>query len=129
MAKAKAKIRGGNLDELEAERNEAERKRVFFVEATFVVLFTAFSDLAEFFLPVLSWVITIPISGFIILWAFLRRLHGRFEIKWGLGKVIDYVTGGVFPIATPVILLLIWLNNRLSKKQIKQIDDIFHGHL
>jgi len=129
VAKIKLKIRGGNLDELEAERNEAEHKRVFFVEATFVVLFAAFSDLIETFVPILSWAITIPISIFIVLWAFLRRLHGRLEIKWGLGKVIDYATGGVFPIATPVILILIWLNNRLSKKQIKQIEDIIHGHL
>jgi len=129
VAKAKLKIRGGNLDELEAERNEAEHKRVMFVEAFFVVLFVALSDLAEFFLPVLSWTITIPVSGFIVLWAFLRRLHGRFEIKWALGKIGDYITSGIFPIGTLVVVVLIWLNNRLSKKQIEKIDNIFHGHL
>jgi len=129
VAKTKLKIRGGNLDELEAERNEAERKRVMFVEAFFIILFAAFSDLAEAFIPILSWVITIPISGFIILWAFLRRLHGRFEIKWALGKAADYLTSGVFPIGTIVVLTLIWLNNRFSKKTIKQIEDVLHGHL
>ncbi len=117
------------IADLNFKRNEHERKKVRIVEIIIVSIPVVLTDLVEFFLPGVGMLIGIPIQGFIILWAFLRRLHGRIEIKLIAGLVTDKVLGGVLPIMTIVLWVLIWLNNRFSKKQIKKITDILTGHI
>jgi len=49
---------------------------------------------------------------------------------YGLLKLLDVAfTLGLFPAGTIAMLIVIWLNNRLSKETIKQIGDIIYGHL
>jgi len=121
---ADAKIQVKDLADLEFQKNDAERKKILFVEAIFVMLFTIFSDLVEFFVPLFSWIITLPISIATMMWAYLRGLHGRFELKWAAGKIVDYMTSGIFPIATIVMLVLIPLNNHVSKDILKRIESV-----
>jgi len=145
VARANLKIRGLDLNQLLAELNEAEHKRVYFAEAFFVVLFAAFQDLLEIAIILLiTSVIGIILAIFfvflwalitfgLIMWLFIRRIHGRFTVRYGIYgilKLLDVtLTLGLFPAGTIAMLIVIWLNNRFSKKTIKQIEDIIHGHL
>lgn len=128
---AKAKIQAKDLADLKFQKNEAERKKVLFVEASFVVLFAVVADSIEALvvIPWLGGLITVPISIGILLWAWLRRLHGRFEVKIAVAQLMDFVFGAVFPIRTISLLIIIWLNNHVSKKNIERLDKVLHGRL
>jgi len=124
VAEIKLKIQGLDLNQLLAELNEAEHKRVYFAEAFLVVLFAAFQDLLEIAIILLvTSVIGIPLIVFLvfpwfligyglIMWLFIRRIHGRVWVRYGiygLLKLLDVAfTLGLFPAGTIAMLIVIW---------------------
>jgi len=128
VAKAKLKIRGGNLDELEAERNEAERQKILFVEASFVIFFSLAADIIELIPFYIGEVLAAPITFGIFIWAFLRRVRGRWKILTPL-KGLDLLLDGWLPLGTIASMLIIWLNNRYEGKIIDRITGILSGRL
>lgn len=126
---AKEEIQASNLEDLVFQLNEAEHKTILIVEATYLVLLALLADVIEFFLPAIGPFITVPtIYVIIFLWSFFRRIHGRFIIRQIIGKVIDALLLGVWPIGTIAMLITVWLNNRAEKKTIKEILDILERY-
>jgi len=132
------KVRGGeNIEELEFKHDEARRAKIGGVEAYFLIVFSVIADILDIIAFVLALTVvgaliavilkffSLMISGLIVMWSFLRGLHGRFVIKAViiliLGFILDELSMGLLPIKTISLVIVIWLNNHFTKKQLKEI--------
>lgn len=132
------KVKGGeSIEELEFKHDEARRAKIGGVEAYFLIVFSVIADILDIIAFVLALTVagaliavilkffSLMISGFIVMWSFLRGLLGRFVIKAViiliLGFILDELSMGLLPIKTISIVIVIWLNNHFTKKQLKEI--------
>lgn len=117
-----------SVEGLEHGKNEAMRKKVLFVEATFVVLLAISVDVIQLIPFYIGEVLAFPILAGVFTWTFIRGVHGRYLINIPL-NIIDNATDGWLPLATIAILIVIWLNNHLEEETIKRITKVLGGHL
>ena len=125
-------------DELERKRDNSERAKTSMPETIIFTLIALFTDTIEYLaglanvLPVLGqaiwfmvWVFGLFVSAIIILWSFIRGVHGSRAIKFGVYRIIgfmfDAALAGFLPIRTIVLVVTIWLNNRLENKEIDRL--------
>jgi len=138
------KVKGGeSIEELEFKHDEARRAKIGGAEAYFLIAFSVIADIIDIIAFVLLFTgvgaliaaifkfFSFMITGAIVMWSFLRRLHGRVQVKVVviliLGHIFDELTLGLLPIKTIVIVIVIWLNNHFTKKQLKEILGVLKG--
>ncbi len=121
-------MRGEAREDLEFEKNSSRKAKIGLAET---IIFTLFSIVADIFelIPFIGLIVGIPISFAIILWTFLRGVHGRFAIKIAVARILSFVAdavlfGGFLPIRTIALIITIWLNNHLEEKNIKRVVEI-----
>lgn len=114
-----------------------EGNKISIAESVILVLIAASSDLFELLaafaaaVPIVGWgvwalafLFGLIASTIIFLWTFLRSVKGNFVtrvaikkiVTMALGTLIDAITGGVLPLRTAALLLVIWLHNRAAEK-------------
>ena len=133
---AEEEARASSVEELE---NAAKREPDLIgeAEATIFILIAASADLFEIFaffaaiVPVIGWAtfgmalfFGIMASSIIFIWTLSRSVKGSFvtglalrkALAFFFGAFIDTLTGGVLPLRTVTLLIVIWMHNRGAKK-------------
>ena len=129
---------GEDPEELEHQRNNSEKAKITLPETIIFTMLSLFTDTIEILaglvniLPVLGqaiwfivWVFGIFVSAIIILWSFIRGVHGRYGIKMAVTRIIGFVfdsaLAGILPIRTLTLIITIWINNHLEGKNINRL--------
>jgi hypothetical protein len=119
-----------SLSDLDFELREAEKKKIGFVEATLLVFFALAEDIIQLIPLFIGEIIASPITIGLLVWTIMRDISGRFFVRRALkitfyvvANAIDIALDGWLPIATIVMIIVIFLNNRVSEKTLKQLDD------
>jgi len=125
-------------EDLEHGRDSSEKAKISLPETIIFVMLSLFTDTIEFLaglanvLPVVGqaiwfivWIFGIFVSATIILWTFIRGVHGRRAAKIAVARIVffaaDSVLLGFLPIRTITLVITIWLNNHWESKNIHGI--------
>ena len=125
-------------DELEHKRDNSEKAKIGLPETIIFTLLALFADAVEFLgasaniLPVIgqaiwffTWIFGLIVSLIILLWTFIRGVHGRSAIKIAVARIVGFLLDsaliGWLPIRTVVLIVTIWLNNHLENKEIDRV--------
>lgn len=127
-------------NELESEKEDSEKSKISFVEASIVIFISVLVELLEWvadisnIVPVLGQILWIAslifgsmVSVGMFFWSYTRGMYKgkKVAIKLALmigGPIVDLFTGGLFP-ETLTLAAAILIHNKFTGKDVEEKED------